>query len=300
MNNDLLFKEKYLKYKNKYLQLKNSQKGGDLDITKFKMNLFTDDNQVGMYTGEIVDEKRNGFGIMIYKSDTNNTCTKDVKEIYIGKWINDKRDDAGIMRYVTKDGFCVYSGFWRDGVMDSVMDDTKKGIFITSKGVVYFGFFGKNTGGGSIYKDDKVFTGQWEIIQTNGTVEIKEGTITEDNNSKNTKLSYIMEGIYIGQFSLSINLGIRKRHGYGVMKYNNGDVYVGGWEDDKRKGYGIMKYKNGKVYVGMWHFNMQSTGETVGIKLRADNSVCHGKWINGDQVSGFKIMCDGKVEKVFS
>ena len=39
------------------------------------------------------------------------------------------------------------------------------------------------------------------------------------------------------------------------MKFKNGDVYEGSWENDKQNGIGIMKYANGKIEVGHWENN---------------------------------------------
>jgi hypothetical protein len=32
----------------------------------------------------------------------------------------------------------------------------------------------------------------------------------------------------------------------------DGDVYVGGWVDDKAEGYGIYKHLDGSMYEGEW------------------------------------------------
>ena len=36
------------------------------------------------------------------------------------------------------------------------------------------------------------------------------------------------------------------------MKWKNGHVYVGYWVDDKRHGQGKLKYANGSVQKGRW------------------------------------------------
>mgnify|MGYP001810314713 CR=1 FL=1 len=41
-----------------------------------------------------------------------------------------------------------------------------------------------------------------------------------------------------------------QRHGYGVMKYTNGDVYEGMWETDKKHGLGKQIHRNGDIYEG--------------------------------------------------
>ena len=41
-----------------------------------------------------------------------------------------------------------------------------------------------------------------------------------------------------------------KRHGKGVKKYVNGDIYDGYWNNDLKEGYGTFKWNNGDIYVG--------------------------------------------------
>jgi hypothetical protein len=76
--------------------------------------------------------------------------------------------------------------------------------------------------------------------------------------------------------------------GKGTMKYFNGDVYEGGWIEDKKHGKGIMKYSNNDVYEGDWWFiygkhvidvtkilshNPKTMTLVIAIKLPAINTV---------------------------
>ena len=42
------------------------------------------------------------------------------------------------------------------------------------------------------------------------------------------------------------------RHGFGTFKDDDGDVYVGPFEDDIREGHGILTYSSGKIINGIW------------------------------------------------
>lgn len=53
-----------------------------------------------------------------------------------------------------------------------------------------------------------------------------------------------------------------KPEGKGIMKYINGDVYDGDWENGVRQGDGIMKYYTGDVYDGEW-VNGEKCGEGI-------------------------------------
>jgi len=41
-----------------------------------------------------------------------------------------------------------------------------------------------------------------------------------------------------------------KKHGFGIINYNNGDVYIGQFSDGKREGYGKYIVSNGDIYQG--------------------------------------------------
>lgn len=52
---------------------------------------------------------------------------------------------------------------------------------------------------------------------------------------------------YVGSFHK-----VHLRHGEGVMTYYNGDVYEGGWANNRRDGQGKLRGANGEVWVGAW------------------------------------------------
>lgn len=41
------------------------------------------------------------------------------------------------------------------------------------------------------------------------------------------------------------------------MRYANGNIYEGDWQNGSRNGYGVQKYANGDVYTGEWKDNLQ-------------------------------------------
>ncbi len=60
-------------------------------------------------------------------------------------------------------------------------------------------------------------------------------------------------GSYFGDFS-TVEVRRKKifvqRHGHGIFYFNTGDVYDGGWVEDKMQGQGIYKWPNGTKYEG--------------------------------------------------
>jgi hypothetical protein len=73
---------------------------------------------------------------------------------------------------------------------------------------------------------------------------------------------------YEGQFNV-----YRERDGKGVMRWQNGDEYVGDFFNGNRHGQGTLQFADGSEYVGEWECNLQH-----GIGTR--------RWNNGDCYTG--------------
>ena len=58
------------------------------------------------------------------------------------------------------------------------------------------------------------------------------------------------EGQYKGEYIKDKSKKIR--HGFGEMKYKNGSVYSGFWDQNKKNGRGMIKEQDGKEYAGDW------------------------------------------------
>jgi len=50
-----------------------------------------------------------------------------------------------------------------------------------------------------------------------------------------------------------------QRHGKGIMRYENGDVYEGDWKDGKMHGKGTMTNKKGSEYSATWKDGIRKT-----------------------------------------
>ena len=68
-----------------------------------------------------------------------------------------------------------------------------------------------------------------------------------------------------------------KRHGKGVMKYNNGSIFEGRWMNDQ-KYKGIFYAINGEVYEGRFYNNeFHGKGKlTVSSNVIIEGEFCHG------------------------
>lgn len=75
------------------------------------------------------------------------------------------------------------------------------------------------------------------------------------------------------------------RDGYGILSYANGDQYRGHFHFDKRQGRGVMIYGNGNRYVGAFHHGYRNG---KGILTYADGSIYDGTFVYGYQ-AGFGL-----------
>jgi len=87
------------------------------------------------------------------------------------------------------------------------------------------------------------------------------------------------DGSYLGDMSYDV------RSGFGVMTFNNGDVYEGYWENDEMSGEGTFTWANGDVYTGNWVNNARSG---FGVMTFANGDKQEGMWA-GDTFLGQEI-----------
>lgn len=68
------------------------------------------------------------------------------------------------------------------------------------------------------------------------------------------------------------------RQGRGTLFMENGDVYVGDWNQDKQSGFGTLTKKNQDVYEGEW---LGGKREGAGIYFyKSKNKIYDGEWVN--------------------
>jgi hypothetical protein len=68
-----------------------------------------------------------------------------------------------------------------------------------------------------------------------------------------------------------------KKHGYGEYIYSNGDIYQGNWQNDVKEGYGVYKWNNGDIYDGYFHKN---TKNGRGKYIWQSGNIYEGEWVN--------------------
>ena len=85
------------------------------------------------------------------------------------------------------------------------------------------------------------------------------------------------------------------KEGFGLMEYNNGDIYQGYFKNNKREGKGIYKYNNNDIYEGNWENNLQN-GKGKFTYNSGDILSYEGNFRNGNYFGFGKITYINKVE----
>ena len=208
--------------------------------------------EVGTYLGAWLDNKREGYGRMVYKNgamyegpwranrrEGKGTLTYADGSEYEGDWEHDQRNGHGNMKYQTGN---VYNGQWKNGKKEG------KGIFITQGGNVYDGE----------WMNDH-FHGEGKYTWDYG--DEYEGNFENGALCGYGEMKYANGNVYKGEWQGN------QRHGKGLFIQNNGDEYDGEWENDRQHGRGKFTSKNQKRrYEGVWEKGEMS-GETVMVEV---------------------------------
>jgi hypothetical protein len=72
------------------------------------------------------------------------------------------------------------------------------------------------------------------------------------------------------------------------MRYENGDVYIGNWNDDKKNGMGTLKYRNGDVYVGNWNDDKKDGRGRLDY-ITPEGTYREGAWKDDQFVNGTRV-----------
>ena len=81
--------------------------------------------------------------------------------------------------------------------------------------------------------------------------------------------------------------------GFGIMTYENQDVYEGKWFNGVRDGNGVLTSANGDVYSGSWKNNMKS-GKGVFVKTEDGQTfTMEGIFKNDQLIEGTKVVDNG-------
>ncbi|MBN9294855.1 MAG: hypothetical protein J0G96_12835 [Flavobacteriia bacterium] len=127
------------------------------------------------------------------------------------------------------------------------------------------------------------------ILTRNASTDLQSqlGKEAKDLEKLGIKLSDFKEiqltlpdGVYTGE------LRDGKPHGYGTMRYNNGDIYTGHWSEGVKNGKGEMAFYNGDRFTGEWQNNLFRDGKLTTENQDTYNGIFNetGKLIRGEFV----------------
>jgi hypothetical protein len=200
--------------------------------------------------------------------------------VYVGEFANGLREGVGTL--VNKEGEVIYSGTWKDGLMNgegvlytspstnpsgaaaaAPMLDTTETVAKESKPKdEYHGTFvrGKKSGHGKLimanvnangkgtmkgkWLRDKPVDGEWRVTHEHGA--IFSGFATCPASSSDRDAEELMDGA-------SSIITTPLPNGFGTIKFKNGDLYSGQLIDGKREGRGVCVFSNGDRWDGTWN-----------------------------------------------
>ena len=246
------------------------------------------------YIGNIVNNKKEGQGILKYKNEkSNKVIYKDDKLI---------QGEQGEYYHITVGDlyFDIFEGKIENGLASGKAFITDQGDILEYHGNIINNI--KHGKGYCYYKNDFMYDGDWENDKRHGngkfTYEsaIYEGQWVENKREGQGKMTYTkgeeQGSFYEGEwkndkwhgkgkviYSNEIYDGDwieNKRHGKGILTYTTGarkgSFYEGEWKNDMKNGYGVNKFEEaviccpaGSIYEGYWKNNaMDTQGNEVG------------------------------------
>jgi vacuolar-type H+-ATPase subunit H len=215
----------------------------------------------GIYTGELLDGKRQGRGTMNYNNG----------DVYTGSWSEDQRNGQGEMISFNQTNFV---GEWSNDLF-------RKGKQTRPNGDTYSGIFNEN---GQLV--------QGEFIQSNGYYQ--KGTFDEYGvfQTGTIKIKLTDGTLYEGEYA------DQKYTGQAVMQYpEKGIVYTGQVLDGKKHGTGILKAYRYQI-SGNWANDEQDGTKK---KYYADKifSQAYGLHYIGVDYTGFPLNGEWKTHQTF-
>lgn len=236
-----------------------------------------------IYEGSIINNQPNGPGTMTFHNGA----------VYTGQLINGKMMGVGKATYGNGDeylGTFIKGGIYGDGMINYKNGDFYRGFLMnntkTGKGSMryanknyYNGYFlnglyhfdgyyvdasKKSEYSGYFYKGQQQYYGNYQCERYTYQGHYQNGYIHGFG-----KIKYANGDVYEGYFKDGL------RHGYGIYTWNNGVKHIGTNENNKRHGYGVYKFTNGSVFKGQIK---EDKREGNGIFYYDDGIVFYGNW----------------------
>ena len=251
------------------------------------------------YVGEWQNNKRNGQGINTWadgekyigewqndkrNGQGNNTWANGEK--HVGLYKNDLRHGQGTYTYANGDTYeGVYKNDDRDGQGTYTYANGRKEVgefknnALNGYAITYFANGSIDKEG--IFKDDEFLYAQTKTLPncpSSGYFHNCSGTYEWENGEK-----------YVGEWQNN------EMHGQGTYIFSSGNKYVGEYKDGQRNGQGTFTWTDGEKYVGEYK-DGQRSGQ--GIYIFADGRKEVGEFKNG-KLNGYAItyFANGTIDK---
>ena len=251
------------------------------------------------YVGEWQNNKRNGQGINTWadgekyvgewqndkrNGQGNNTWANGEK--HVGLYKNDLRHGQGTYTYANGDTYeGVYKNDDRDGQGTYTYANGRKEVgefknnVLNGYAITYFANGSIDKEG--IFKDDEFLYAQTKTLPncpSSGYFHNCFGTYEWENGEK-----------YVGEWQNN------EMHGQGTYIFSSGNKYVGEYKDGQRNGQGTFTWTDGEKYVGEYK-DGQRSGQ--GIYIFADGRKEVGEFKNG-KLNGYAItyFANGSIDK---
>ncbi len=208
-----------------------------------------------LYFGELKDNRPDGYGILIQRSDveygTINLEERYYNFLYIGQFIEGRYDGFGLQFCTPEMG--IYS-LYDLCPFDKGSDEFTHYYFMWYNYVTYFGYFsqGGQTGQGNHFD---AFT--LDSSESNSKIDDLRYVHVQTGSFKNGLLDGYGCDYWNGLLQYEGELKEDLKHGYGKEYYYFTDIlaYEGEFKDDKRHGQGTSYTDQGEVdYSGEWRY----------------------------------------------
>jgi len=244
------------------------------------------------YIGMFKDGKRSGEGSMIF-NQYNDVIMDYQQARFDGGWQRNKRYGYGSMTWPDGSRF---EGEWRN-------DERVRGKLVMPDHNIYEGAFrhDKFHGVGKITydRDGTAFEGIFEngLASTIGRLTPPDGAhvyIGAVEDLKKHGCGILIDRAtgrrYEGEFEDDTPLG------HGMIKFPNGDVYIGEVVKMQRQGPGRMEYKDGKIFEGQFEKDLR---EGVGYYFQSDRRVYCGQFRQDHEEGVGEYLLEGDIEQHF-
>ena len=131
--------------------------------------------------------------------------------------------------------------------------------------IIYFG--GRNTGPDDMTEGKQIADSLYVPIDTEEDKTESDMLYEHPKRYKGTLT--LNEGTYVGEILKGLP------DGYGIKRYNTGDVYDGQWKGNQKSGKGTYTWKNGDKYEGEWLDDKMNGHGTYNY---ANGNVYDGQW----------------------